>query len=366
MIDKHSEIYVFRILDAAINRAGEGIRVVEDYARMVLEDAILSQQLKQLRHDLTQAVAGVDPHKRIAARDTLGDVGATLQSDSEYKRVLLAPGIAEARVGESTVAPSGGVVQANFSRAQQAMRTIEEFSKLLNSDWAKQVEQIRYQTYTIEKAVLTTNFSLQALADAHLYVLIDGSGDLESLIPSLIQARVSLIQLRDKSFSDRQLVETGRRISNLTRGTATRLIMNDRADLAVAANADGVHLGQDDLSVGNARRIVGEAMIIGVSTHSMKQARQSVLDGANYIGVGPVFPSKTKHFDSHVGFELLAEVAQEVALPSYAIGGINLDNLEQVARTGFTRVAVSAAVTQAKNPGDVARKFKQALVKFSG
>lgn len=361
MTDEQSENSVFRVLDAAINRAGEGIRVVEDYARMVLGDVYLSGQLKQLRHDLTQSVSPIDPVQRIAARDSIGDVGTTIQTATEYERSFPNSGDDQTPNASEPQKQTGGMIQANFGRAQQAIRTIEEFSKSLDTDLAKRVEQIRYRTYTLEKALLTTVVSLQNLAEANLYVLIEASGDVESLAGQLIAAKVNLIQLRDKTLNDRQLVETGRALASLTRGTKTRFIMNDRADLAIAANADGVHLGQDDLKVSDARRIVGAARMIGVSTHSIEQARQAVLDGANYIGVGPVFPSTTKQFDAHVGLELLVTVANEVKLPSFAIGGINLDNVADVVRSGVSRVAVSGAIVNAEKPGETARNFNQAL-----
>ena len=345
-----------RILDAAINRAGEGLRVVEDYVRMDLADKHLSKQLKQLRHDLTAAVAGIDPVERIQARDSVGDVGRTLQTESEYVR----NGHRESERGQL----SGGLIQANLARAQQALRTIEEFSKTLDPRIAKDVEQLRYRTYTIEKSILTTVVSLQNLNASRLFVLIDGWDTASashshrvSFVERLVAAEVDLIQLRDKTLNDRQRVSAGRWIAKLTRGTGTRFIMNDRADLALAANADGVHLGQDDVSVADARRIVGAAKMIGVSTHSIQQARQAVLDGANYIGVGPVFPSQTKQFDSHVGLELVAAVASEIQLPAFAIGGINLQNVAEVQRSGLSRVAVSAAIAKADNPEGGGRGF---------
>lgn len=362
MTDKHSENSVFRILDAAINRAGEGLRVVEDHVRMVLADAFLSRQFKQLRHDLTFSVRSIDPIQRVQARDSVGDVGRTIETETEYIR----RDPHEPSVGGNV--PAGGLIQANLARAQQALRTIEEFSKTIDPTIAKNVEQLRYRTYTLEKAVLTTVVSRNLLGNSRLYVLIDG-GDatstensrLRMLVEQLVAAEVGLIQLRDKSLTDRQQVETGRMISKLTRSTNTRFIMNDRADLALAANADGVHLGQDDIQVSDARRIVGAAKMIGVSTHSLEQARQAVLEGANYIGVGPVFPSQTKQFDAHVGLELVAAVAREVQLPAFAIGGIHQQNVADVVRSGMSRIAVSAAVANATDPEAAARDLILAL-----
>lgn len=365
MTDKQfEENSVYRILDAAINRAGEGIRVVEDYVRMVLSDAYLAKELKSLRHDLTTAVAFLDHSSRVAARDSVGDVGRTIQVDAEYQR-----GSGVGKV-ESIQGISGGMIQANLARTQQALRTIEEFSKTISVELAQNVEQLRYRTYTIEKAVVTTVVSLQNLAEARLYVLLDSGtavGDslnadrFRARVTELVGAGVDLIQLRDKQLTDRELVTAGRLIAGVTRGTKTRFIMNDRADLAVACQADGVHVGQDELAVPDVRRIVGAAKLIGVSTHSIQQARQAVLDGANYIGVGPVFESQTKSFDEFVGLELVGSVASEIQLPAFAIGGINTTNVRQVVDAGLSRVAVSSAVAHADSIADEVELFRQLL-----
>ncbi len=370
MTDKQSEKNsVFRILDAAINRAGEGIRVVEDYVRMVLGDVYLATQLKQLRHDLTAAVEAIDPAERIAARDSQGDVGRTIKTESEYQRGDLNETDSPSSENEfNKMKLSGGMIQANLARAQQAFRTIEEFSKTIDPEISKSVEQLRYRTYTIEKAVLTTVVSLQNLAQANLYVLIDGckiesdqGKGLSALTKMLIQANVSMIQFRDKTLADREQVVAGRLIAKLTRGTSTRFIMNDRSDLAIACNADGVHLGQDDVDVADARRILGAAKMIGVSTHSIDQARAAVLAGANYLGVGPVFESETKQFDAHVGLQLVSEVAKEIQLPAFAIGGITLGNLKDVIDAGLPRVAVSAAIAKSEDPSAATIAFKSVL-----
>jgi thiamine-phosphate pyrophosphorylase len=131
--------------------------------------------------------------------------------------------------------------------------------------------------------------------------------------------------------------------------------MNDRPDLAVLARADGVHVGQTELSVKDARSIVGPDMLVGVSTRSIEQARQAVLDGANYIGVGPTFPSNTKRFEQFPGVKLLSAVAAEIRLPAFAIGGIDRENVGEVLAAGFTRIAVSGAITAAADPVQAAK-----------
>ena len=138
-------------------------------------------------------------------------------------------------------------------------------------------------------------------------------------------------------------------------------ILNDRPDLAVLARADGVHVGQEELSVHDVRQIVGPTMLIGVSTHTIEQARQAVLDGANYLGCGPTFPSGTKHFDHFPGLDFLRQVAAEISLPAFAIGGITRENLPQVLATGFTRVAVGGAIASSAHPVDDIRHFLKQL-----
>jgi len=137
--------------------------------------------------------------------------------------------------------------------------------------------------------------------------------------------------------------------------------MNDRPDLAALSRADGVHVGQDELSVKDARSIVGPEALVGVSTHSIEQARQAVLEGANYLGVGPTFPSDTKQFEKFPGLDLLRQVGAEIRLPAFAIGGITTENLPEVLATGMTRVAVSGAIAAAAEPVAAAKEFLAAV-----
>ena len=170
--------------------------------------------------------------------------------------------------------------------------------------------------------------------------------------------------MRDKRLADRELLDRARQLRQLTLGTSTLLVINDRPDLAALARADGVHMGQEELSVKDARSIVGPEALIGVSTHSIEQARQAVLDGANYLGVGPTFPSGTKQFDRFPGLELLRAVAAEIRLPAFAIGGIARKNLDQVKSAGFRRIAVGGAILGAEDPVQAAREMKNILTEI--
>jgi thiamine-phosphate pyrophosphorylase len=341
------DIPTFRILDAAANRAGEGLRVVEDYLRFALDDAHLSRLCKQLRHDLTEVLTALSAADRYAARETRVDVGAP----GETNRVSIRP-------------DATAVVAASFNRMEQALRSLEEYGKLFDASLAAKFEQLRYRAYTLERAVSLTRASIERLADARLYVLLDGRSSLEaftSLVLSLVQAETDLLQLRDKRLNDRELIARARRLREITRGTKTLFVVNDRPDIARLADADGVHVGQEELSVKDARTIVGPQALVGVSTHSIEQARSAVIDGANYIGVGPTFSSSTKDFESFAGIELVRSVAAEIRLPAFAIGGITLANVAEVLAAGISRVAASAAIVEADDPSGAVREFTRRL-----
>ncbi len=336
-----------RVIDAAANRAREGLRVVEDYLRFVLDDRFLTEQLKVLRHDLTAAISRFSLGERLAARETQADVGTAITTPAEGRRKELAQ-----------------VLAANFARVQEALRSLEEFAKLLDPGASALLKQLRYRTYTLQRAVEITRASASRFASARLYLLLDGRASLDefaSLARSLVEAGVHVIQLRDKQLDDRQLLERAAALREITRAAGVLFIVNDRPDLAVLAQADGVHVGQEDVSVKDARTIVGPDALIGVSTHSIEQARQAVLDGANYIGVGPTFPSDTKQFEQFPGLDLLRAVAAEIRLPSFAIGGIGPENLAEVLPTGIGRIAVSGAVLSAPDPAGAALALSRQL-----
>ncbi len=225
-------------------------------------------------------------------------------------------------------------------------------------------ETLRYRSYTLHRAMVLEGQNTARLSDARLYVVLDGrptAAEFEALVGSLVAAGVHVLQLRDKQLDDRQLLDRARLLVRLTHGTKALAIVNDRVDLARLAHADGVHVGQEELTVKDARTVLGPRGMVGASTHAIEQARQAVLDGASYLGVGPTFPSGTKQFQSFPGLELVRAVADEIRLPAFAIGGINLDNLVAVLAAGASRVAVSGAIVAARDPAAVARQMLEKI-----
>jgi thiamine-phosphate pyrophosphorylase len=323
----------YRILDASANRLREGLRVVEDFVRFVLDDAHLSRLTKDGRHQLRAVFESLNAQELITSRDTQADIGTTIRTEAEGQR-----------------GTPFDVATASLKRAQEAARTLEEYSKLLVTDQragpdsvSQQFGQLRYRLYTLEKAILTTATATRQLADRRLYLLLTSelcSGDVEQTLRDAIAGGVGIVQLREKSMSDRDLLALARRVREI---------------LAVLCDADGVHVGQEELTVHEVRRIVGPNRLVGVSTHTIEQARQAVLDGASYLGVGPVFQSQTKAFDEFAGLDFVRAVAGEITLPWYPIGGITPENLPQVTEAGATRVAICGAILQARSPVEASR-----------
>lgn len=174
------------------------------------------------------------------------------------------------------------------------------------------------------------------MSDFGLYVIITKPALSYARVAEICVARgVKMLQLREKGLDDKALLAAAAEIMSVTRGTETLFVMNDRADLAFLAGADAVHLGQGDVSLADARRIVGNGTRIGLSTHSPEQARGAIADGADYIGFGPVWPTPTKAVpDPAVGLAQLAEVVAFSPVPVVAIGGIFPENLDGVLATG--------------------------------
>lgn len=320
---------------------------MEEFARFVLEDRHLSELAKSLRHELNDVVRAIDVRERLTARSVASDCGTTITVE-----------------GERTRSDALAVAQSAAARTQEALRCIEEYGKTLEPFDSPKIESIRYRVYTLAATLVLTPSRVERLSDAKLYLLIDCGSDVQtfsSSVEALFDAGVDVIQLRDKQADDRRLYQCAKITAQHARRLGKCFIMNDRADIAAATNASGVHVGQDELPVEAVRRIVGGQALIGVSTHNLNQAKAAVLDGADYIGCGPTFPSRTKSFDGFPGTAFLREVASEITLPTYAIGGIDEDNLDEVLATGIHGVALSSAIMSAVDPEQATIRIKAKL-----
>jgi thiamine-phosphate pyrophosphorylase len=336
---------VLRLLDANANRAREALRVLEDYTRFVLDDDALSSRLKNLRHDLT-ATTRSWIHDAIIHRDITGDVGTTIKTDAELKRDDL-----------------DHVVTAAGKRFGEALRAMEEYTKTFAPADAAQLESLRYRFYDIEQAIARTLHGSNPFESVRLYVLVTESACRRPWLETAaaaIAGGADALQLREKDLESGELLKRAVAMVALCRKHDVLAIINDRPDIAVLSDADGVHVGQGDLPAIEARKIVGHRKIVGVSTHDIAQAKQAVLDGADYIGVGPIFRSSTKPRDwaEIPGLKFATQVAEAIRIPAVAIAGINEQNVSAVIDTGMKAIAVTAAVTSTDDVETAARSLK--------
>jgi len=339
---------VLRILDANANRAREALRVMEDAARFILDDEDLSRQFKQLRHDLTDALSKIEGLS--AWRDTPGDVGTTIATERETDRA-----------GVADVAVAAG------KRLSEALRSLEEYGKTLPPTacgFAPIIEALRYRGYALEQQLCTALGTGRA-KQWRLCVLISESlcpeGDWMRVAEAAVEGGTDCIQLREKNLDASELLSRARQLVAMCRPKGVSVIVNDRPDVALLGNADGVHLGQTDLPCTEARKLVGTQLLIGVSTSNLDQAKQAHRDGADYCGVGPMFPTTTKHKPVIAGPAYLKEYLAWNQLPHLAIGGINTGNIDELVAAGGQGVAVSSSICRATDPADVTHRLVQSL-----
>lgn len=348
--DLHQSSAVLRLLDAAENRAREGLRVLDDHARFALDDAALTADCKAIRHALGAALPA-SRGERCSARETASDVGTSLSEPTERSR-----------------ADATAVLAANAARVQEALRSLEEWSKLGDPDRTAAFEALRYRVYTLEKRLLAAT-ARPRLVDAsgepwRVYLLLTRSAcrrDWRDVLTVACEAGVGPVQVREKSLTDRDLLAHLRGVRAITAAAGVPLIVNDRPDLARLCGADGVHLGADDLPVAEVRAMLGERALVGASTHRPEDATAAVAAGADHLGIGPCFPSGTKSFDAFPGPEYLRWAAANVRVPWFAIGGIDTNTIADAAEAGAARAAVCGAVCGADDPGAAAAELAAPL-----
>jgi thiamine-phosphate pyrophosphorylase len=344
---------VHRLLDANLDRAREGLRVLEDWARFGLDRPDLVARFKDLRQRLGRLHG--EAYKQ--ARHTASDRGAGLTHPAQQERLLPAQ-----------------VVAANAARVQEALRVLEEFGRPLDGVLAAEAAAIRYALYDLELELLQASPAAaqrrQRLAACHIYLVTSPVPQLEAVVAAALAGGVRLVQYRAKEGStnpdgspltDLQRLEQADALRRLCSAHGALFLVNDRIDIALAVEADGVHLGQGDLPVAVARRLLGPDRLLGRSTHRLEQLRQAIAEGCDYVGVGPVNATPTKPGREPVGLAYVREAAAACAIPWFAIGGIGLDTLAELRQAGAERVAVVRALTATADPAAASAALLAAL-----
>ncbi len=345
--EPRADAAIDRLLDANLDRAREGLRVLEDWARFALDRPDLVARCKDCRQRLGRRH---QPRYKLA-RNTAGDRAAGMAH----------PAQAERHAPEQVLA-------ANAARVQEALRVLEEFGRGPDPELAAEAGAIRYALYDLEVALLRPadvgEERRRCLARCRLYLVTAPVPELERVVGEALGAGLRLVQYRAKpeaGLEDRQRLEQALRLRRLCAEHGALFLVNDRVDLALAVDADGVHLGQGDLPVAVARRLLGPERLIGRSTHRLVELRRAVLEGCDYVGVGPVHATPTKPGREPVGLAYVRAAAAESPIPFFAIGGIEAAGLPEVRAAGAERVAVVRAITAAADPAAATTALLAAL-----
>lgn len=283
-----------QIIDANINRIAEGLRVIEDYVRFVSKQKDLTDQLAKLRKKINESE--VDMIKHLLVRDTTKDMRTGEKPRPRQHTVDL--------------------LKANFKRVQEGLRVLEEYTKnpLYNT--------IRYQMYDIEKEIILT--ALKKPLTPGVYLISDDINILEQGI----KWGVSAIQLRDKKSPKQQIFKKALTLKEKATKAGIPLIINDYLDIALLSDADGFHSGQDDLDIHLIRELLGPHKLIGRSTSTLPEGLEAQKQGADYIGIGPIWSTVSKPERKPIGLEYIEEAKEKITIPYVAIGDVTLSHME--------------------------------------
>ena len=334
-----------RIIDANLNRIGEGLRVLEELARLSLDDSDLTQKLKNMRHEILR-LNPVLQTELLNARNADGDVGADMLVHGEFEK-----------------RNKNELVMANARRAQESLRVMEEMARSpdLKLDTEK-YKKARFSLYSIEKELIGKISRQDKIKKiTGLYAIIDTDllkgRDYKEVTSQVIKGGARVIQLRDKRLDKKKLLEIAREIKQLCLANDVLFIINDHLDIALAVDADGLHIGDDDIPAVVARQLLPMDKILGCSARTVDDALALSKDGADHLGVGAMFATGTKEGAEVVGKERLQEIKSVVNIPLVAIGGIDKNNVKEIVEAGADAVAVISAVLNAEDVEEATRQL---------
>ncbi len=330
------DLRIYQIIDANLDRAREGLRVLEDWARFSLGNEAFVIRIKNFRQILGKHHLEIYKLSRNHQEDQCKGISHVEQKNRKS---------------------SSKIISSNSARIQEALRVIEEFSRNNNNKLSKIASDIRYEIYTLEIELLTFNTRKKAeliISENNLYSITDHRGNLLEIIEKILLGGVKIIQHRYKEGNDKEHLKEAIEIKKLCKKYNALFIVNDRVDIALASNADGVHLGQNDIDVKIARKLLGYSKIIGISANNLTDINKAVKDGCDYIGVGPVFKTPTKENKLPLGVEKIKALTKDIKIPCFAIGGINKLNISSLKNNGINKVAIVSGLLNSEDPKEEA------------
>ena len=332
LITQPEDLRTSQIIDANLDRAREGLRVLEDWARFALGKEDLVVRIKNFRQILGKNHLEIYKISRNHIEDQCKGLSHVEQNNKK--------------------SPSK-IISSNSARVQEALRVIEEFSRNHNNKLSKIASEIRYEIYSLEIELLNFNTlerSKSIISENNLYLITDNRENLLEIIEKILLGGVKIIQHRFKDGKDKDNLKKAIAINYLCKKYNSLFIVNDRVDIALASKADGVHLGQDDIDIKTARKLMGSSKIIGVSANNSADITYAIKNGCDYIGVGPVFQTLTKKNKEPLGIEKIKALTKDIQIPWFAIGGINKVNISSLKNHGINKVAVVSGLLNSKDP----------------
>jgi len=308
--------------------------------------------LRALRHEVT---AGLE---RVASAEQLL-AARRVQSDSGH------PGANEEAHAGGQGTP-GDVALRGLKRAEEAIRVLEEYTRGSDLQAARKFSEARFTVYEAEQWLALCGEHAARISSSRLYVLLTEARcrkGLEATSREVLRGGAQILQLREKQMDGAAQVERARRLRDVCAEHGALLLVNDRLDVALMSGAHGVHVGQADVGPADVRRMAGERVLVGRSTHSVEEARRAIEEeGADYIAVGSMYATRTKDAYEMRGPGLARAVLEQGwDVPVFAIGGITVERIPELRAAGIRRVAVSAAVIEAEDPRRAAEKMREAL-----
>lgn len=312
-----------RIIDVNINRLSESLKLIEDICRFNLNNRELLATVRNLRNDFLKVKKTLPLTRLIGSRESQHDLGRAARFDIHMKKMW------------------SDVIVANFTRAKESSRILEETLKSFNVPASMKMKKIRFKIYDIEQHILQ---SLHKKFNPRLYAIIDEKYIKPALLSEMVHVLedngATMIQLRITTLTDRKFINYAATIRKALHNPETKFIVNNRTDIALATHADGVHLGLRDMPIKKARTIAGEQFIVGASAHNVQEALSVETEGADYIGVGSIFKTTTKPDARVCGLRVLKSICKKITIPVVGIGGITNKNYRAVLKAGAAGIAV--------------------------
>ena len=337
------DVRIAQIIDANLDRAREGLRVLEDWARFALGRKDIVKSIKNFRQNLGKQ------HLKVykESRNFIQDDCAGLSHPEQFKRNN-----------------AYSIISCNAARVQEALRVIEEFSRDHNQILSNISSEIRYEIYNLEILLLEaeSNYSLRKILNENdLYFITIDTENLFEKIKNILEGGVRIIQFRFKQGKDSENLKFAIKVRELCNDFGALFLINDRVDIALACNADGVHLGQNDIDIKSARNILGYSKIIGISASNEWDIKKAIKDGCDYLGIGPVFATPTKKEKVPLGIDSLKSLTKNITIPWFAIGGIKEESITILKENNIRKVAIITDLVNSKKPKEKASIILKSL-----